>query len=142
MPLNPRIVSKTNTLPPKAAAKETITVAISTSGATIARSSSPRTIRTTASTSGITTFSSRLVVTSVSRCSALGPPTIASAPFTACTAVRTRLMVSYSAGVSGAPVGNTEMSAQPRTVSPGTATATPGVRLTMSTTCSWYAGRV
>lgn len=53
-----KIVSKANALTPSVAAKESTTVAISSTGATTARSSRPSTQNTTASTIGITTLAS------------------------------------------------------------------------------------
>ena len=57
-PANPNRCRNTSADRPSAAPKDSTTVPISTSGATIARSSRPRMIITTPSTSGMITFRS------------------------------------------------------------------------------------
>ena len=75
MPGKPKILSETNTPTPSAAAKDTITVRTSSSGATSARSSSARMMNTTTSVSGMITRLSRVADWRRSYSCAVGPPT-------------------------------------------------------------------
>jgi hypothetical protein len=90
-------VVKKNALTPRAAAKESTTVAVRINGATSARSNSPRMTSTTTRMSGTMRLRSCAEARSTSSAVAVTPPTRASAPGTAWTADRTRSMVSYAA---------------------------------------------
>ena len=92
-PPKPKTWSKTSALTPSAATNDSTTVAISISGATIARSSSARMRNTTTRTTGMIRFRSCAAARWTSRLIAVLPPTSASAPGTACTAARTRSIV-------------------------------------------------
>ena len=139
-PSNPRRRSKAKALAPSAAANDTITVTISTSGATTARSSSPRITSTTSRTRGMTTLRSRADALARSRLWALWPPTTASAPSTAWTLSRSRSMAARSSGLSGAP-SRVAWSWTSSAVWPaGRTSATPSVpRAAASTWSAWPA---
>ncbi len=92
---------KTSELSPSAAAKESTTVPISSSGATTARSSRASTSSTTTSTIGMIVKSSCREARWVSTTTAVFPPTSARAPGTACSAARTRSTVSWAALLDG-----------------------------------------
>ncbi len=89
---------------PRAAAKDRITVPISSSGAIRARSRAHRISRTTASTSGMISMLSCVVALSMSSRAAVPPPTWASAAGTAWTASRTRSTVCFAASLSAGAV--------------------------------------
>src|SRR5271163_1703267 len=80
---------KNSALTPSAAEYESTTVAISMIGAITARSSSPRIRNTRSKVMGMITSRSWSAAVAMSRVTAVLPPTIACAPGTACTAVRT-----------------------------------------------------
>ena len=88
-------------------------MAIRSSGETSARSSTISTIMTTTRTSGMITLLSRIDACSMSALMAEPPPTSASAPGTACTAVRTSSTAANAALDVGSSVSGTEMSATP-----------------------------
>ncbi len=89
---------------PRAAANDSTTVPISSSGAIRARSRTQRISRTTARTSGMIRMLSWVVASSMSSRAAVPPPTWASASGTACTASRTRSTVCFAASLSAGAV--------------------------------------
>ena len=103
-PPKPNTWLKKNALTPSAAANDSTTVAVRISGATSARNSSMRMISTTARMSGMMRLRSCADARATSRLTAVAPPTRALAPGTACTAARTRSIVSYAAWLSGGAV--------------------------------------
>ena len=89
---------------PSAAAKDTITETISSSGATSERSSTIRIANTTSSVSGMISLLSRVADTRRSYSCAVGPPTSVSAP-PACSAIsRSRGIVSIVDEAYGSPL--------------------------------------
>ena len=92
-PPKPKTWLKKKALTPRAAAKDSTTVAVRISDATSARSSSARMMSTTGRISGMIRLRSCAEARFTSRLIAVVPPTLASAPGTACTADRTRSMV-------------------------------------------------
>ncbi len=107
------------------AANDSTTVAMSSSGATNARSSSASTANTTTSTIGMITVRSRSEVVRVSSCSAVDPPTKASAPSTACTDSRSRSTVAMASSESAASDSVALMRTSPSAVPVISASATP-----------------
>ncbi len=112
---------------PSAAAYDSTTVAISTSGAVTARSSTARISSTTPSTSGMIARLSFPAARPASSTTAVLPPTLASAPGTACTAARTRSTVSLAAWLSGGSVRVARNSACPSWRTGGVVADTPAV---------------
>ena len=103
-PPKPNTWLKTRALTPSAAANESTTVASKISGATSARSSTPRITSTTPRISGMIRLRSCSAARCTSRLIAVFPPTLASAPGTACTAARARSIVADAAWLSGGAV--------------------------------------
>src|SRR4029079_1393438 len=87
-PANPNTYLNSSELMPRAAPKDSTTVATRISGAVTARSRTIRTSSTTSSTIGMITRLSRLDAFSTSSRNAVAPPTSASEPGSACTALR------------------------------------------------------
>ncbi len=94
IPAKPKTTSKTTRLKPSDAAKESTTVAISSSGATTARSSRMRIRNTTVSAIGGIRMLSRAAAVRTSRSIADGPPTSTSSPPASFTATRSGSMMS------------------------------------------------
>lgn len=103
-PSKPKRCRKASALTPSAAAKDSTTVPISTSGAIRARSSRARITSTTTRITGMSSSLSRRAALLASTIVAVPPPTLASAPGTACRVVRARATVSLAAWLSGAAV--------------------------------------
>src|SRR6266540_3253727 len=135
-PAQPKTWSNTSALIPSAAPKDSTTVAISTSGATSARSSNARITNTTASTIGMITFRSRVEARWMSRLIALPPPTLASAPGTACTAARTRSTVAYAAAESAGSVRVPSTYARSPFTTGSVTSVTPSLPASAARTCA------
>src|SRR6266851_6211117 len=112
---------------PSAEPKDSTTVAMSTSGATIARSSRPRMMSTTPRISGMSRFLSCAAALSTSLLMAVPPPTFASAPWMACTVVRILSTSVYAPWLSGDDVIVACRKALPSLVAGGVTDAMPGV---------------
>src|SRR5580658_9896545 len=128
---------KNSALTPSAAEYDSTTVAISMIGAITARSSSPRIRNTRSKIMGMITSRSWSAAVAMSRVTAVLPPTIACAPGTACTAVRTSPIVRNAAWLSGGEVSVACSQAWPALLTGGVTAVIPGVA--RSAASSWAA---
>src|ERR1700722_5572618 len=134
-PAKPNTCAKNSEEMPSAAAKDSTTVAMSMSGATIARSSSPKMMSTTPRISGMSKSRSCVAALSTSLLMAVPPPTLASAPGIACTVARILSTSVYAVGLSGGAVIVACRKDRPSLVTAGVTDAMPGVAASAFLTC-------
>ncbi len=117
-PAKSKTCRKASALTPSAAAKDSTTVAMSISGATTARSSAARMSITTTRISGMSSSLSRAEARSASSCTAVPPPTFASAPGIACSSVA-HPVHGVLGGLAVGPVGEGGLQVDPAVLDRG-----------------------
>src|SRR4029079_19749333 len=125
-PANPNTYLNSSELMPRAAPKDSTTVATRISGAVTARSRTIRTSSTTSSTIGMITRLSRWDAFSTSSRNAVAPPTSASEPGTACTALRACFTAVNEAGEEASLSSGAAMNATPYLIAGWLGSPRPG----------------